>query len=72
MMIKKANTKLFFIRQLKCAKVPPNDIVSTFLAVVRPVLEYACQVWHPTLTTEQHNALEKNQPYVETLTASLC
>ena len=54
--------------------------MSTFLDVVRPVLEYACQVWHPGLTTEQHNALEKKNeeralriaapgtPYAETLT----
>jgi len=59
--VKKANVKLFFIRQLKRARVLPGDIVSTFLAVVRPVLEYACQVWHAGLTTEQHNALEKIQ-----------
>ena len=59
--VKKANVKLFFIRQLKRARVLPEDIVSTFLAVVRPVLEYACQVWHAGLTTEQHNALEKIQ-----------
>ena len=30
--------------ELKHARVLPEDIVSTFVAVVRQVLEYACQV----------------------------
>ena len=29
--------------------------------VVGSVLEYACQVWHPGLTGEQHDVLEKLQ-----------
>ena len=59
--LKKANQKLFFIKQLKRAKISPTDIIATYLAVVRPVLEYACQVWHPGLTAEQHESLEKIQ-----------
>ena len=60
-MLKKANTRLFFLKQLKRAKVAPSDILGTFLAIVRPVLEYACQVWHPGLSIEQHEELEKIQ-----------
>ena len=60
-MIKKANTRLFFLKQLKRAKVAPKEVVDTFLAIVRPVLEYACQVWHSSLTEEQHDSLEKIQ-----------
>ena len=60
--LKKAKTKLFFRKPLKRAKVPLEcDIIATFLAVVWLVLEYACQVWHPGLTMEQHDALEKIQ-----------
>ena len=59
--IKRANTRLFFLKQLKRAKVPPKDIVASFISVVRPILEYACQVWHPGLTIEQHDLLENIQ-----------
>ena len=60
-MLKKANTRLFFLKQLKRAKVSPSDIVATYLAIVRPVLEYACQVWHPGLMQEQRVSIEKSQ-----------
>jgi hypothetical protein len=59
--IKKANSRLFFLKQLKRAKMSPMDIVATFLSIVRPILEYACQVWHPGLTVDQHDSLEKIQ-----------
>ena len=59
--IKRANTRLFFLKQLKRAKVPLKDIVASFISVVRPILEYACQVWHPGLTIEQHDLLENIQ-----------
>ena len=62
--LKEANSHLFFLKQLKRAKVSAKDIVATFLAVVRPVLEYDCQVWHPGLTEEQHDALEHIQERV--------
>ena len=42
--------------------IPAVNIMTTFLTVVRPVLEHACQIWHTGLTTEQHdNTLEKIQ-----------
>ena len=59
--VKKGNSRLFFLKQLKRAKLEPNDILDTYLAIVRPVLEYACQVWHPGLTEEQRMDIEKIQ-----------
>ena len=79
--VKKANTRLFYLRQLKRAKLAASDIISAYLTIMRPILEYACQVWHPGLTEEQHNLLEgiqirtlslayPNMDYCEALTAA--
>lgn len=37
--IKKANKPLYFIVQLKCTKVPEQDIITFYVTCVRPVLE---------------------------------
>ncbi len=29
--------------------VSPTDLLQIFVSVVRPVMEYACQVWHTCL-----------------------
>ena len=44
--IKKANKRVFFIVQLKRAKIPTKEIVNFYCCCVRPVLEYACEVFH--------------------------
>ena len=38
-----------------------NDLLSFYTTVVRPVLEYACSVWHSSLAVGQHEALESLQ-----------
>ena len=35
--------------QLKCAEITQKDLDSVYVSVVRPVLEYACPVWHTNL-----------------------
>jgi hypothetical protein len=35
--------------QLKRAEITQKDLVSVHVSVVRPVLEYACPVWHTNL-----------------------
>ncbi|KAK2179598.1 hypothetical protein NP493_480g01007 [Ridgeia piscesae] len=35
--------------QLKRAGITRKDLVSVYVSVVRPVLEYACPVWHTNL-----------------------
>ena len=50
--IVKAAKKLYLVSQLKRADVPPEDILTIFTSVVRPKLEYACPVWHSSLTEE--------------------
>ncbi|KAK2158149.1 hypothetical protein NP493_1800g00014 [Ridgeia piscesae] len=36
--------------QLKRAWITQKDLVSVYVSVVRPVLEYACHVWHTNLS----------------------
>ena len=40
---------LYFLRQLKHAKVATNDLLSFYTTCIRPVAEYACPVFHTTL-----------------------
>ncbi len=51
----KASRRIYFLCLLRSAAKPPNDIVAVFWSIMRSVLEYSCEVWHPGLT-KQHNA----------------
>ena len=57
----KASQRLYFLRMLKRAGVELNDIVRIYTSLVRSVLEYACQVWHTGLTSQQSDQLEAIQ-----------
>ena len=62
--IKKANKPLYFIIQLKCTKVPEQDIITFYVTCVRPVLEYSCQVFHFALPAYLSDAIERVQKRV--------
>ena len=62
--IKKANKPLYFIVQLKCTKVPEQDIITFYVTCVRPVLEYSCQVFHFALPAYLSDAIERVQKRV--------
>ena len=47
--VKKAGKRLYMLYQLKRAGITQKDLVSVYVSVVRPVLEYACSVWHTNL-----------------------
>ena len=47
--VKKAGKRLYMLCQLKSAGISQSDLVTVYLSVVRPVLEYACPVWHTNL-----------------------
>ena len=47
--VKKAGKRLYMLYQLKRAGITQKDMVSVYVSVVRPVLEYACPVWHTNL-----------------------
>ena len=47
--MKKAGKRLYMLYQLKRAGITQKDLVSVYVSVVRPVLEYACPLWHVNL-----------------------
>jgi hypothetical protein len=53
------NKRLFFLRRLKRAALSSDDLVTYYRAVMRPVAEYACAVWHSIITEGQSEQLEQ-------------
>ena len=58
---KKVTARLYFLRQLKRAKVPTNDLLSFYTTCIRPVAEYACPVFHTALAQYLSHQLERLQ-----------
>jgi len=57
----KVASRLYFLKQLKCTGASLSDLLCFYTTVVRPVLEYACPVWHSSLTVAQSDMLESLQ-----------
>ncbi len=57
----KASHRIYFLCLLRRAAKPPNDIVAVFCSIIRSVLEYRCEVWHPGLTKQQSATIEHLQ-----------
>jgi hypothetical protein len=57
----KINKRLYFLKHLKKAGMSNDDLVNYYRSVIRPVAEYACQVWHCGLTKKQAEQLERLQ-----------
>ena len=47
--VKKTAKRVYMLYQLKRAGISQTDLVTVYVSVVRPVLEYACPVWHTNL-----------------------
>ena len=57
----KVASRIYFLKQLKRSGASTEDLICFFASVIRPVLEYACPVWHSNLTTGQSDLLESLQ-----------
>jgi hypothetical protein len=57
----KAAKRLHFLKVLKRAAMTTDDLVYYYQSVIRPVTEYACVVWHTSLTKGQTQQLESIQ-----------
>ena len=77
----KATQRLYFIILLKRAGIDPHHLINIYTSNVRSVLEYACQVWHTSLTKKQTRQIEyiqkramritfKDKSYTEAITAA--
>ena len=59
--IKKANKRLFCLVQLKKAKLPEPAIINFYCCCIRPILEYAAQIFHHSLPKYLADELERVQ-----------
>ena len=50
--------------QLKRAGIGQHDLVTMYVSVIRPVLEYACPVWHTNLNRHLTESIETVQKRV--------
>ena len=67
MMCKKVTACLYFLRQLKRAKVPNNDLLTFYTTCIGPVAEYAYPVFHtalPQYLSDQLERLQKRAPAI--------
>ena len=59
--VSKASKRLFAICQLARCGFAHCDIVSVYCSLIRPILEYACQVWHCGLSKALSDEVETVQ-----------
>ena len=60
-MYSKASSRLYYMKLLKRSGVCIDDMLHFFTTVIRSLLEYACPVWHNSLTKEQSDRIESIQ-----------
>ena len=58
---RKCSSRLYFLRQLKRSGVAPSELVLFYVTCIRPVLEYACPVFHRSLPNYISEDLERIQ-----------
>ena len=58
---KKFRRRIWIIRHLKQAQVPPCDLLDIYKAFLLPVIDYASTVYHSMLTKDQASRLERLQ-----------
>ena len=57
----KASKRLYALGMLKRSGIPPRDLCSVYSYFIRPVLEYACPVWHTSLSLSFRDDVEDIQ-----------
>jgi hypothetical protein len=60
-MYKKVASRLYLFRQLKRAQLPAKDLFLFNITCIRPIVEYACQVFHTGLPQYLYDDLETLQ-----------
>ena len=57
----KTASRLHFLKILRRACINESDALCFYTTVIRPILEYACPVWHSMLTKKLTSAIESQQ-----------
>ena len=57
----KATPRLYYLRQLRRCGLSQCDLLVYYRTLIRPILEYACPVWHVGLTKGESDILEEIQ-----------
>ena len=57
----KASKRLYFLTLLKRSGLSTRHLLTYYTSIIRPVVEYACPLWHNGLTIDQSNFLETIQ-----------
>jgi hypothetical protein len=60
-MYSKASSRWYFLKLLKQSSACIDDMLDFFKTVIPSLLEYACPVWHYSLTNEQSDQIESTQ-----------
>ena len=60
-MTKKAAKRLYLLKQLKRSGLDSKDLKCFFIASIRTILEYACQVFHYGLPKYLSDVIERIQ-----------
>ena len=59
--VTKASKRLQILRLLRRGSVEINDLITTYIALIRSLLEYSCVVWHHALPSYLLQELERIQ-----------
>ncbi len=62
--VSKAGKRVYMLYQLKRAGISQLDLVTIYVSVIRPVLEYACPVWSTNVPKYLSDAIEMIQKRV--------
>ena len=58
---RKTSKRLYFLTFLKRSGLSTRHLLTYYTSIIRPVVEYACPLWHNGLTLDQSNVLESIQ-----------
>ena len=57
----KASKIVYFLKQLRRAGLSFDHLIQYYKTVIRPVVEYACPLWHSSISAAQSRSLESIQ-----------
>ena len=70
--VKKAGKRLYMLRLLKRANADTQALSTVYITVIKPVLEYACQVWHFNIPEYLSDDIEVQKRALRIILPELC